>query len=106
MLIQYVRNNNNEKVGTVIATGKDEISFSLISPEDRFNKAKGKQIAVERLMDHKSAIPYGIYDFEYWGRLIYDKCREEYKGHNLNPNWGFLLVNLLEISNRARVYFK
>jgi hypothetical protein len=101
-----VNNNKGEKIGTVLATGKSEITYSLLNPEDRFSKKKGKELALARLENHKANIPYGTFDFDYWGHLIYEKARSEYRGKKLNPNWGFLLVTLLEVENRADRYFK
>ena len=52
MLIQYIRDENRRPIGTMVAIKKDDQAFLGLSfcnlKKDKFNKALGKKIAVQR----------------------------------------------------------
>lgn len=48
MLIEYIRNQDREPVGCVVALDRDSIGISLLNPKDTFNRKLAKQIASGR----------------------------------------------------------
>jgi hypothetical protein len=52
-LIKYVRDEENNPVGCIMAFGSGELSWSLCNFNDRFDKRKAKQIAVSRFKHFK-----------------------------------------------------
>ena len=48
MLIQYIRNKNNQPIGVVVAVDKYKVGYSLCKKGDRFDKQRGFEIAVGR----------------------------------------------------------
>lgn len=48
MLVKYVRNNKNSKIGVVVATGRDRVGWSMCHRLDKFDKAKALKIAKGR----------------------------------------------------------
>ena len=51
MLISYVRNpDNNERIGVIVAISVDNIGWSQCNKKDKFDKERGKEIALGRAM--------------------------------------------------------
>ena len=60
MLVQYVRNYQNQKIGVVVATSRDTIGWSQCSYKDEFNKKRGLDIALGRLLKGTNSKPVPI----------------------------------------------
>ena len=48
MLIEYLRGENRQPVGCIVAIDRDTFGISLLNPKDEFNKDLAKKIAVGR----------------------------------------------------------
>ncbi len=48
MLIRYVRNKRREKIGVLVALGRNNVGWSRCNKTDRFNKDRGLHIAIMR----------------------------------------------------------
>lgn len=48
MLIEYIRNQDREPVGCIVAIDRDSIGISLLNPKDTFNRNLAKKIAIGR----------------------------------------------------------
>jgi hypothetical protein len=48
ILVKYTRNRQNQKVGVLVAIGRNEVGFSLANKRDRFDKQLGIRIAIQR----------------------------------------------------------
>lgn len=48
MLISYVRKESGQKRGVIVSTRKGWVGFSLCCPKDKFDKDRGKEIAIGR----------------------------------------------------------
>jgi len=48
MLVQYIRKENRQPYGCLVALEKDRIGWSLCHPKDTFSKDLGRRIAIER----------------------------------------------------------
>ena len=55
MIIQYVRDENYNPIGVVVATDKNEVGVSQCNPHDKFRKALGVAIAAGRA---KKGVPW------------------------------------------------
>lgn len=48
VLIEYVRDEQNNPIGVVVATDREKVGFSKRNPKDRWNRDLGKKIAIGR----------------------------------------------------------
>ena len=48
MLVRYVKNEDNQKIGVVVALGKGQIGWSRCQGPDVFDKELGLKIAIGR----------------------------------------------------------
>lgn len=48
MLIEYIRNQDREPVGCIVALDRTSIGISLLNPKDTFNRNLAKKIAIGR----------------------------------------------------------
>ena len=48
MLIEYIRTENREPIGCIVAIDRETFGISLLNPKDEFNKGMAKKIAVGR----------------------------------------------------------
>ena len=55
MLIEFIRNENREPIGCVVAVDRDCIGVSLLNPKDRFNREVARNLAAGRALS--GAIP-------------------------------------------------
>ena len=53
MLVSYIRDKNSRPIGTVVALNRNEIGVAICNKKDRFNKIRGKDIAMARALQHK-----------------------------------------------------
>ena len=69
MLVEYVRDDQGNKVGTVVVDIYNDVlkmGWSMCSPKDKFNKDMGKKVAYGRLLKYSLLTPdYGIDPHEY-----------------------------------------
>lgn len=62
MLIQHVKNNKGQKIGTVVALGPNKLGWSKCNTKlDRFDKAKGVDIAKVRAKINEPDKPHNKY---------------------------------------------
>lgn len=87
-IIEYVRDEEKNPFGVVVAKDKNEIGFSLCNPIDSWNKHIGLSIAFGRA-DKKSL------DDQISEITIYDYCRRER-----------LYNTIYSVKERAKKYFK
>ena len=57
VLIQYIRNNHGQPRGCVVATGRNQVGWSLCNKKDIFNKERALQIAMGRVKISRVVIP-------------------------------------------------
>ena len=50
MLIEFIRNENREPIGCVVAVDRDCIGVSLLKPKDRFNREVARNLAAGRAL--------------------------------------------------------
>ena len=48
MLVKYVRNKKKKKIGVLVATGRDQVGWSLCRKTEKFDSNKGIDIAMIR----------------------------------------------------------
>lgn len=75
--------SGNDPIGMVVATGRNQVGWSLCCPRDKFNKERAKEIAINRadfygtdkqcLMEN---VPFSILDEI---RKMYDRSERYYK---------------------------
>jgi len=53
MIIQYVRDENNNPIGTVVATAKNKVGVSQCNSKDKFQKKIGIRIAAGRAIENR-----------------------------------------------------
>lgn len=49
-LCEYIRNENREPIGCVVAIDRDCIGVSLLNPKDRFNREVARNLAAGRAL--------------------------------------------------------
>lgn len=57
MLMEYIRNKKNEKIGILVADIIDNdvhIAYSICNKKDKFNKQYGKEITTNRMNTHNT----------------------------------------------------
>ena len=84
MLVKYIRNEHGHPTGVVVATGKDQLGYSLCHPRDTFDKQKALLIAQRRADGGARHVPF----------------EEE------GPRAATLRKHLHEMRERAARYFK
>ena len=50
MLVEFIRNENREPVGCVVAIDRDCIGVSLLNPKDKFNREVARNLAAGRAL--------------------------------------------------------
>lgn len=58
LLVKYVRDKNNNPRGVVVAIGAKELGYALAHKGDKFDKARGLQIAVGRALKHATNVEF------------------------------------------------
>ena len=53
MLVKYVRDDKNHRIGVVVAMNKTQIGWSRCNKKDKFDKLRGLGIAINRAQHHK-----------------------------------------------------
>lgn len=48
MLIEYIRTEDRQPIGCIVAIDKNSIGISLLNPKDEFDKNLAKKIAIGR----------------------------------------------------------
>jgi len=48
MLVKYIKNRKNQKIGVLVAKEKDKVGWSLCHKKDIFDKEKALRIAIGR----------------------------------------------------------
>lgn len=104
MLVQYVKDLQDNTIGVVIGVDREEMSWSLLSKGDKFSRKVALELAKNRFKEHSSAPE--TRNSTYWIREIYNGIIEEYKGQSINPYWNFLITSLLKMEKRTLGYFK
>lgn len=104
ILIKYVRDEENNPVGCIMSFGKNELSWSLLNPKDKFDKKKAKYIAHSRFLHSKKLSPNEPLNYKYW--VSHFKYRKGYLGENPNPYTTKLLKELKEQEERSIKYFQ
>lgn len=105
MLIKYVRDNEDNPVGCIVSMGREDLSWSLCSPLDKFDKKKAKQIALSRFKHFKDVEGWeNPLNFKYW--QSYFTSRRGYLGDNPNPYTIKLLRELKEQEERSKKYYQ
>lgn len=100
MLIKYVRDGENNRVGVVVATGSSKIGWSLCNKLDRFDRKKGLMIAEARA--NMSDADKEKRDFE---TRLCNLCQSE--SRNVDQKIVETLCDdLEEMKERARSYFQ
>lgn len=89
-LVEYVKDDKGRNVGCVVATGKNNIGYSICHREDVFEKNIGRKIATERAKKGKDYL--SILKKE-------DSGPEKYKTH-------FVVKKLEHFKERVNKYFK
>ena len=110
MLIEYVTNEDGERIGLMIAFSPDVVTYSLCAESDRFNKADAKQFAWERLLDYYADddfnlrnpfdVPYNIH------KALEAMQKYEGKIANSNERYEYLIYQLREFDRRINTYYK
>ena len=55
MLIKYIKNDRNEKIGAVVSPCKNRVGISMCNPKDRFDKRIAVHIAGGRALASKGS---------------------------------------------------
>lgn len=50
MLVEFIRNQNREPIGCVVAVDRDCIGVSLLNPKDKFNREVARNLAAGRAL--------------------------------------------------------
>lgn len=50
-LVKYIREENGQPRGVVVALGRDKVGWSVCNPRDQFDKQLGRKIAVGRALE-------------------------------------------------------
>lgn len=86
ILIEYVRDEQNNPIGVVVATDRDHLGFSKKNPKDHWNKNLGKKIAIGRALSKelsiKDVLKLPEKDIPYFQdklQKIYDRAQRYYK---------------------------
>ena len=48
MLVEFIRNENREPIGCVVAIDRDSIGVSLLNPKDKFRREVARNLAAGR----------------------------------------------------------
>ena len=61
ILIKYKRNDHGHPIGVLVATGREEVGFSLCNKKDKWDKEKALMIAIRRAENGFSKLPDSLY---------------------------------------------
>ena len=100
MLVKYVRNKSGQRIGVVVAVDKNRIGWSKcnFSKGDKFDKERGKYIALKR------AEKYKFQSTLFNKHLIVFKNNNGQILHNRLPHP--ICPSFLEMVERAQYYFQ
>lgn len=90
MLIKYLRDENRNPVGVIVATGKYKVGWSKKHPRDRWDRETAWEIAQERA---ESDFDWGLSAFSGIDHL---PVKDSYR----------ILMELRKMRNRSARYFK
>lgn len=86
VLVEYVRDEQNNPIGVVAAVDRDNIGFSKKNPKDNWDKNLGKKIAIGRAMTRPISfntlleLPDKDYElFQEKVQKMYDRAQRYYK---------------------------
>jgi len=79
MLVEYVRNKNNQPVGVVVAVGKNQIGWSEKHNKDKWDKYLGLEIAIGRAMNGSVKYPMKEKVFRPYINKMYDRADRYFK---------------------------
>lgn len=51
MIVQYIRDENRNPFGVVVATSPNNIGYSICNPKDHFSKKEAKAVALTRAQE-------------------------------------------------------
>ena len=105
MLISYVRNpDNNERIGVIVAISVDNIGWSQCNKKDKFDKERGKEIALGRAMYGTKKKPALVKSTNI--RFVREKIGKEDAIYLVGERINLIEMEIEKMRERAKRYYK